>query len=187
MTVCSASTAAWHAAVTAAAAALVRCAGNFKCPFWGRALGRPQQHRTAAKEVCLPLYEASEAIVWAARSSPTDTFLLESGWLSLPDCWLQSCIRFWNQLLALPAVDLYRDVLFDSASTGIGFAKHMQQACNASGSTLNLCILPCGGGGGLVAAPLDISQLRHLRGQLSSGNGISNGTNNSSSGWRPQP
>jgi hypothetical protein len=96
------------------------------------------------------------------RSTPTETFLLELGWLSLPDRWLQSCIRFWNQLLALPADDLYRDVLFDSASTGIGFAKHMQQACNASGSTLNLCILPPGGGGGLAAAPLDILQLRRL-------------------------
>ncbi len=57
---------------------------------------------------------------------------------------------------------LYRDVLFDSASTGIGFAKHMQQACNASGNTLDLCILPSSGGGGLAAAPLDILQLRCL-------------------------
>ena len=71
---------------------------------------------------------------------------MELGRLSLPDRWLQSCIRFRNQLVALPADDLYRDVLFDSASAGIGFAKHMQQACDAPGSALNRYILP----GGLV-------------------------------------
>ncbi len=85
----------------------------------------------------------------------------------LPDCWLQYYIRFRKKLLALPADDLYRHVLFDSASTGIGFAKHMQHAGSASGSTLHLCILPCGGDGGLAAAPLDILQLRRLDIQLS--------------------
>ncbi len=40
----------------------------------------------------------------------------------------------------------------------------MEQACSASGSTMKLCILPRGGGGGLEAAPLvspAIIQLRH--------------------------
>ncbi len=53
----------------------------------------------------------------------TEPFLLELGRLSFEDRWQQSALRFWNQLVALPEDDLYRDVLFDSVATRTGFAR----------------------------------------------------------------
>ncbi len=40
--------------------------------------------------------------------------LSDTGFLSLQQQRLQASIRFWNQAVALPAGDLYRDLMFDS-------------------------------------------------------------------------
>ena len=71
-------------------------------------------------------------------STHNESLFLELGWLSLPDRWLQCAVRFWNQLLALPADDLYRDMLYDSVANNVGFAKGLQQACQQAGFVLDL-------------------------------------------------
>ena len=65
------------------------------------------------------------------QQNPTEPFLLELGWLSREDRVQQSALRFWNQLVVLPEDDLYRDVLFDSATTRTGFARGLQGICSA--------------------------------------------------------
>ena len=167
---------------------------DFQRPFYGAELwdvhsstGR-QRMKFASRYV-----KHLKATVWATAQHSTKGCPLTPRSLS---CWnwagflclTAGCIpasAFGTSWLALPADDLYRDVLFDSALLhGIGFAKHMQQACNVLGSTLNRCILPGGGGEGLAAA---LAGHVHSCAAWTAQPSCSNGTNNRSSGWRPQP
>ena len=53
-------------------------------------------------------------LIRVSPSTETTCLLAELGHLSLQQRWLQTCIRFWNALVALPMDDLFRDVLYDS-------------------------------------------------------------------------
>ncbi len=64
--------------------------------------------------------------------------LSEISFLISQQQWLQASIRFWNQVVALPAGDLYRDLVFDSLQEAVmpgplneGFVKglHDESAC----------------------------------------------------------
>ena len=57
--------------------------------------------------------------------------------MSLPDRWLQCCIRFWNRILSLPVDDLYRDVLSDSV-LNVGLARGLQERMCDIGLPLSL-------------------------------------------------
>ncbi len=69
--------------------------------------------------------------------------LSEIGFMSLQHQWLQASIRFWYQVVALPAGDLYRELMFDSPQEAVmlgplneGFAKDLHEQCAQSGITL---------------------------------------------------
>jgi hypothetical protein len=76
--------------------------------------------------------------------------LSEIGFLSLQQQWLQASIRFWNQVVALPAGDLYRDLMFDSLQEAVmpgplnkGFVKGLHEQCAQLGFPLtDLGLLP---------------------------------------------
>ncbi len=53
-------------------------------------------------------------LIRVSPSTDTAILLAEHGHLSLQQRWLQTCIRFWNVLFALPVGDLFRDVVYDS-------------------------------------------------------------------------
>ncbi len=114
--------------------ALVTSGAMFGGELWGLRRGMlVEQNKTASRYV-----KHLKQLAGLPTSTHTESFLLELRRLSLPARWLQCGVRFWNQLLALPVDDLYRDVLFDSASNGFGFAHHLQRACRAVGYALDL-------------------------------------------------
>ena len=79
------------------------------------------------------------------RGTCTADVYFELGVKSLRERWLTASLRFWNQLAALPAGDLYRDILFDSmlearesTHTGLGFVGGLRSACHAIGFELEV-------------------------------------------------
>ena len=114
--------------------AYVTSSAMFGGELWGvhpRAAGK--RKKTAARYASL-----LKKFAGVGSKTPTEPFLLELGWLSLEDRWQQSALRFWNQLVALPENDLYRDVLFDSVTTRSGFARGLQRICSSVGYDLVL-------------------------------------------------
>ena len=106
--------------------------------FGGELWGVHPNAAAARKQTASRYMKHLKALAGLPASAHTDSLLLELGWLSLSDRWLQCAVRFWNQLLKLPVDDLYRDVLIDSIAVRAGFAQGLRQACAAIGHDLDL-------------------------------------------------